>query len=187
MCWSWPIRQLHVSNLTIFGLTFIELHLFWTYICHTSLTSDFHMSNFIYFRSTVVELRVLLTYVCQTSLVWHLHLSNFIYCMRYALHRRTPQARTRHWGRRRGRQLCVEREMADGGKNDSLLFQKSLEISWSESCVIVCWKLCLRRWWFSRWCHCGRSVNNWRLLLNLIWQILNTTKQGHSKSEANRW
>ena len=50
-------------------------------------------------------------------------------CIRYALHPRTPKVRARNWGRRRGRQMCVEKAMANGREDECLHFQKSLEFS----------------------------------------------------------
>ena len=58
-------------------------------------------------------------------------------CIRYALHRRTARARTRHWGRRRGRKMCVDMEMANGCEYESIHLQKSLEFAWNRYCVIV--------------------------------------------------
>ena len=60
-------------------------------------------------------------------------------CIRYAWHRRTPKARMLHWGRRRRIKMCVDNGMASGRTDDSLLFQKSLEFCWRESCVIIYW------------------------------------------------
>ena len=50
-------------------------------------------------------------------------------CRRYALHRRTPKERTRHWGRRRGRQMCVAQTGANGRKDGDLRFGEIFQIS----------------------------------------------------------
>ena len=54
---TWPILDLFVWHFSYFRLTFVELHLFWTYIFRTSLCW---------------------TYICRTSLMLNLHLSNLI-------------------------------------------------------------------------------------------------------------
>ena len=122
-------------------------------------------------------------------LTWN---SFWYYCIRYALRRRTPKARTQHCGRRRGRQMCVIRGMASGGK----------EFSRSGSCVIVCWdlfcsfKLGRRRCWASWWCLCVQSMNIWsafeiRLTCLLAHMANNMTilkrhQNGHSNSQRTR-
>ena len=40
----------------------------------------------------------------------------------YALHRRTPKGRTRHWGRRHGSKMGVDGEMANARKDAGLQF-----------------------------------------------------------------
>ena len=37
MCRTSFILDLHLSNFTYFELTFVELHLFWTYVCRASI------------------------------------------------------------------------------------------------------------------------------------------------------
>ena len=40
--------ELHLSNVPHYELIFVELQLFWTYICRTSLSLNLHLSNFTY-------------------------------------------------------------------------------------------------------------------------------------------
>ena len=67
------------------------------------------------------------------------------YCIGYALHRRTPKARTRNWGRRRGRKMCVDREMGNGRENESIQFPETFGgfLKWflcycMLKCICVC-------------------------------------------------
>ena len=92
-------------------------------------------------------------------------------CIRYALHRRTPKARTRHWGRLPRRKICVDRGMGNGRKDNSLLFSKASEfVRW----VVGFWFFEFSWCWCDglRWCACWRCVevrNMFEMRLTYVW------------------
>ena len=59
------------------------------------------------------------------------------YCKRYALHCRTPRARTRYWRRGREGKMCSNRGMANGREDESIDFPQTWELSWSGCWVVV--------------------------------------------------
>ena len=61
-------------------------------------------------------------------------------CKRYALRQRTPKGRTRDWGRRRGRKMCLGRGKANGREDDGLQFPEIVGVflKW-----LLCYCLCV--------------------------------------------
>jgi len=60
ICRTWAILDLHLSKLTYFGPTFVELN-FWTYICRTWPIWDLHLSTLSHFGLTFVELQLVIS------------------------------------------------------------------------------------------------------------------------------
>ena len=64
-------------------------------------------------------------------------------CKRYALPRRTSKGRTRHWWKRLGRKVCVDRENANGRKDEVFQFPEIFRVflRWLLRycvCVLLC-------------------------------------------------
>ena len=69
-------------------------------------------------------------------------------CKRHALHRHTPRRRTRHWRRRPGKTMCVERARRTVARMRASSFQKTFEFSGRGCCVIVVVCCCLLWCWY---------------------------------------
>ena len=82
----------------------------------------------------------------MASNVWGALEMRLLHFLLHNAYNGTRKARTRDWGRRPRKKICVDSGMANGREDDRFLFRRSLEFVWSVSCVIVCWNVFWDGW-----------------------------------------